>query len=206
MLSTLLKTSRTNYYNQYFEANMNNIKNTWKGIKSILTIKNISSDFSKCFSSNGFSFTNQVEISNIFNDYFASIAEKTKVNINYSNKNFSDFLKDKNQNSFFLSPTNKYEIQNVISSLNSNKSVGPNSMPTRILKLLKNDISTQLADICNISLSTGVFPTIFKLAKVVAVHKNDSKLDFSNYCPVSMLSNIEKILERLMYNIIYYFV
>ena len=41
MLSTLLKKSRTNYYNQYFEANMNNIKNTWKGIKSILTIKNI---------------------------------------------------------------------------------------------------------------------------------------------------------------------
>ena len=79
-------------------------------------------------------------------------------------------------------------------------------MPTRILKLLKNDISTQLADICNISLSTGVFPTIFKLAKVVAVHKNDSKLDFSNYRPVSLLSNIEKILERLMYNIIYYFV
>ena len=204
MLSTLLKTSRTNYYNQYFEANMNNIKNTWKGVKSILTIKNISSDFPKCLSSNG--STNQVEISNIFNNYFASIAEKTKVNINYSHKHFSDFLNDKNQNSFFLSPANKYEIQNVISSLNSNKSVGPNSMPTRILKLLKNDISTQLADICNISLSTGVFPTIFKLAKVVAVHKNDSKLDFSNYRPVSMLSNIEKILERLMYNIISYFV
>ena len=182
---------------------MNNIKNTWKGIKSILTIKNISSDFSKCFSSNGFSFTNQVEISNIFNDYFASIAEKTKVNINYSNKNFSDFLKDKNQNSFFLSPTNKYEIQNVISSLNSNKSVGPNSIPTRILKLLKNDISTQLADIFNISFSTGVSPTILKVAEVVPVHKKDPNLDFLNDHPISLLSNIEKILERLMYNRIY---
>ena len=137
MLSSLLKKSKTNYYNQYFEAHMNKIKNTWKGIKSILTIKNISSDFPKCFSSNGFSFTKQVEISNIFNDYFASIAEKAKVNINYSHKNFSDFLKDKNQKSFFLSPNNKYEIQNVISSLNSSKSVGPNSIPTMILKLLK---------------------------------------------------------------------
>ena len=80
---------------------MNNIKNTWKGIKSILTIKNTSSDFSKCLSSNGSTFTNQVEISNIFNNYFASIAEKAKVNINYSHKHFSDFLKDKNQNFFF---------------------------------------------------------------------------------------------------------
>ena len=179
---------------------MNNIKNTWKGIKSILTIKNTSSDFPKCLSSNGSTFTNQVEISNIFNNYFASIAEKTKVNINYSHKHFSNFLKDKNQNSFFLSPANKYEIQNVISSLNSNKSVGPNSIPTRILKLLKNYISTHLADIFNISFSTAAFPTILKVAKFVPVHKKDSKLDFSNYRPISLLSNIEQILERLTYN------
>ena len=118
----------------------------------------------------------------------------------YSCKHFSDFLKDKNQNSFFLSPTNKYEIQNVISSVNSNKSVGPKSIPTRILKLLKNDISTQLADIFNISFSPGVFPTILKVDKVIPVHKKDSKLDFSYYRPISLLSNIGKILERLMYN------
>ena len=66
----------------------------------------------------------QVEISKIFNNYFAAIPENIKVSINYSHKHFSDFLKDKNQNSFFLSPTDKYEIQNTISSLNSNKSVG----------------------------------------------------------------------------------
>ena len=38
MLSTLLKNSKSNYYDQYFKANMSNIKNTWKGIKSIITI------------------------------------------------------------------------------------------------------------------------------------------------------------------------
>ena len=162
---------------------MNNIKNTWKGIKSILTIKNTSSDFSKCLSSNGSTFTNQVEISNIFNNYFASIDEKTKVSINYSHKHFSDFLKDKIKPLFFLSPTNKYEIQNVISSLNSNESVGPNNIPIRILELLKNDISTQLADVFNISFSTGVFPSILKVTKAAPVHKKDSKLDFSNYRP-----------------------
>ena len=139
-----LKKSKTSYYNQYFEANMNNIKNTWKGIKSIITIKNKSSDFPKCLSSNGSTFTNQFQISNIFNNYFTSTAEKTKISINYSHKHFSDLLKDQSQNSFFLSSTNKYEIQIIMSSLNSNKSVGTNSIPTRILKLLKNGISTQL--------------------------------------------------------------
>ena len=47
MLSTLLKKRKSNYYNQYFRANMNNIKNSWKGIKSIITIKNLSSDVPK---------------------------------------------------------------------------------------------------------------------------------------------------------------
>ena len=69
----------------------------------------------------------------------------------------------------------------MISSLGSNKSVGTNSIPIKILKTLKDDISSQLADTFNISLSTGIFPTILKAAKVVLVYKKDSKLDFSNY-------------------------
>ena len=38
--------------------------------------------------------------------------------------------------SIFVSPTDKTEIENIISSLDSNKSVGPNSIPTKVLKLL----------------------------------------------------------------------
>ena len=71
--------------------------------------------------------------------------------------------------------------------------------------MLKNDISSQLSEIFNISFSSGMFPSILKAAKVIPVHKKDSNLDFSNYHPISLLSNIEKILERLMYNRIYKF-
>ena len=46
---------------------------------------------------------------------------------------------------------------------------------------------------------TGVFPSVLKTAKVVPVFKKDSKLDYSNYRPISLLSNIEKILKKLMY-------
>ena len=57
---------------------MNNIKNTWKGIKSFINIKSLSSDIPIRLSYNGSTITNKVEISNIFNNYFATIAEKTK--------------------------------------------------------------------------------------------------------------------------------
>ena len=46
---------------------------------------------------------------------------------------------------------------------------------------------------------TGVFPSVLKTAKVVPVFKKDLKLDYSNYRPISLLSNIEKMLEKLMF-------
>ena len=52
---------------------------------------------------------------------------------------------------------------------------------------------------------TGVFPSVLKTAKVVPVFKKDSKLNYSNYRPISLLSNIEKILEKLMYTRLYTF-
>ena len=95
----------------------------------------------------------------------------------------------------FLQPTDKEEIANIISSLNSNKASGPNSIAYRILFLLKYEISKQLADLFNLSFMTGVFPSVFKTAKVVPVFKKYSKLDCSNYHLISLLSNIEKYLK-----------
>ena len=205
LLSTLMKRSKQAYFVKYFEANWNNIKNTWKGIKSLITLKSVASNVPTVLSlDNGDTITNPYDIANTFNNYFASIAETTKKNIKYSHKHFSDYLANENSNSIFLQPTDKEEIANIISSLNSNKASGPNSIPYRIL-LPKNEISKQLADLFNLSFMTGVFPSVLKTAKVVPVFKKDSKLDYSNYRPISLLSNVEKILEKLMYKRLYTF-
>ena len=74
-----------------------------------------------------------------------------------------------------------------------------NSIPYRILFLLKNEISKQLADLFNLSFMTGVFPFILQIAKAVLVFNKDRKLDYSNNRPISLLSNIEEILEKLIY-------
>ena len=142
--------------------------------------------------------TNRCEIANVFNNYLASVAETAKQNINYSHKHFSEYLKHQCNNSIFIQPTDNEEIANM-SSLNISKACGPFSIPNKILILLKQDISLQLADLFNLSFSTGSFPSILKTAKVVPVFKKGSKLDCFNYRPISLLSNVEKILEKLMY-------
>ena len=80
----------------------------------------------------------------------------------------------------FLKPTSKEEIGNIISSLNSNKASGPNSILYRIL-FHRSEISVQLANLFNLSFLTGpVFFHQYSRLKVVPDFKKDSKLDFSN--------------------------
>ena len=62
-----------------------------------------------------------------------------------------------------------------------------------------------LIDLFNLSFMTSVFPSVLKTAKVIPVFEKDSKLDYSNYCPISLLSNIEKILKKLMYKTLFTF-
>ena len=57
---------------------MNNIKNTWKGIKSIIAIKNRSSDIPKSLSYNGSTIANKVEILNIFKNFLQQLLKKQK--------------------------------------------------------------------------------------------------------------------------------
>ena len=81
-----------------------------------------------------------------------------------------------------------------ISSLNIN--IGPNS----IFISCQRSKSKYLETICNLSFSTGIFPAILKTAKVIPIHKKDFKPEVLNYRPISLLSNIDKIFEKLMHS------
>ena len=68
--------------------------------------------------------------------------------------------------------------------LNPSKAIVPNSIPTKYLKLLINDVLSQLTEPFNLSFSRGVFPLTLKTSKVIPVYKRDSKLKCSNYRPI----------------------
>ena len=134
-------------------------------------------------------FNDPITITNTFNNFFTSIAETVQSKMKFSNKSFRSFLSSNNNNSCKIK-----------SSSNINKSCGPNSIPTKILHSVQDQISKHLATICNLSFSTGIFPTILKTAKVIPIHKKGSKLKVSNYRPIFLLSNIDKIFEKLMHS------
>ena len=92
-LSIILKQSKTNYYKHYFESNWNSIKNTWKGIKSIITIKEISAGIFQSLSVDTATISNPMAISGIFNNHFSSIANKKSLIFHFHINIFLIFLK-----------------------------------------------------------------------------------------------------------------
>ena len=74
-----MKKNKQAYDDKYFERNQNDIKNTWKGIKSRTSLKSIASRVPTVLSlNNSDTITNLYGIADTFNNCSASIAETTK--------------------------------------------------------------------------------------------------------------------------------
>ena len=125
---------------------------------------------------NGQCLTEPQEIANALNKYSVNVATDIQSPIRYSKNNVHNFLPHLNINSFFLNLTDEIEVKNIILSLNPSKTTRPNSIPTKILNLLINDVWSQLTDIFNLPFSCGVFPLIRKPHTSL---KKDSKLKCS---------------------------
>ena len=95
-----------------------------------------------------------------------------------------------------------FEVSNILTSLNIYKSERPNSIPRKILK-------TYLGNWQSFSYNLFLLEYFLEYLhpKIMGQYakKECSKLDCSNYKPIFLLSNTDKITEYLMYNRLYHF-
>ena len=83
-----------------------------------------------------------------------------------------------------------------IEGLSTNKAKGIDSPNVKLLKMARPMIKASLLYIHSSSISLGIFPHQWKVAKVTPVHKFGPKENINNYRPISVLSSLSKILER----------
>ena len=102
-----------------------------------------------------------------------------------------------NVDSIFLGKVEKEEILNIVKSCASKGSTDCVDMDVILVKNIIELVIEPFTYICNLSLSSGVFPDNMKTAKVIPLSKNGDKHVFSNYRPVSLLPQFSKILEKL---------
>ncbi|EDO40881.1 predicted protein [Nematostella vectensis] len=157
--------SKEKYYEDYFSAHLKNVKEIWKGIKQIITLKASPVSIPSKIITSDSVLTDPTAISNAFNNYFTNIGKYLANDIPDTAKSFSYYLKKRQPNSFCLFPILPNEIESEICKLNSNKSTGPFSIPTRVLKSASSILSKPLAMLYYFSIESGIVPDKFKIAK-----------------------------------------
>ena len=200
----IIRRSKTLHYQKYFTENAGNIKKTWSGIKNIINIRSTATSMPAAMMIDKKVTSNPTDIAEGFNSYFSSIAEKLLPKTHPGSKHFSAYLQNPLQSNFTFRPTDTVEVMSIIDSLGSESS-GPFSIPTGIFQFLKANLCHPLTAIINMSFVTGIYPDQLKIAKVIPVFKKGDKLLVSNYRPISLLSNINKIYEKLVYKRLYSF-
>ena len=101
---------------------------------------------------------------------------------------------------FSLTPFTVSEVLGALNGLDPKSSTGEDNLDPFLLKLSAPIITEQLAHIFNLSVSSGIFPQIWKMACVTPLHQNGDKVVLNNYRTISKLSCLAKILESLANN------
>ena len=110
------------------------------------------------------------------------------------------FLSNKEVPEFnFHSVVSEYEVEKVIMGLKTSTATGHDDISTNALKMMIPSILTSLTYIINLSLHTGIFPEIWKLAKVMPLWKNSGdKTEMKNFRPIALLPVMSKVLEKFV--------
>ena len=193
----LLRLAKQKYYDDKFKEYKSDSKRTWQTINSILGRVKNKNDIPDKFVSNGKILSGSLVIAEGFNNFFANIGPELAATIPKSKRNFADFLPLRVDENFIFANITPEIITDAIGKLKNTNSTGPDNLSTNVLKYILPAIIKPLCHLFDLSFKTGYIPTILKTAKVIPIFKAGAKDNFNNYRPISLLSPISKVLEKI---------
>ena len=198
-LRKLIRTAKNSYCQEMCVVFKSETKKLWGLINEISGKKSDKSTLIEYLQIDNIKEYGAKKVSNSFAKYFAQVGKKFANKIQSPNKSISEYLKclQSNKASIFLHPTDVLEIKCIVVELPSKKSSRHDNISNMLLKEIIDNISEVLCITFNRSLLHGEFPTIMKLAEVVSLYKSKEHFLEMNYRPISLLTTISKILEKI---------
>ena len=136
----LTRINKSDYYKPYFEEHKNNSKNTWYGIKSIISLKTNSLKQIRSINTNNKTESNPKIMSETFNNFFVTIAIFIDSKIIHTNTSYKNYLQESLLNSFLLKPATKKDVVSVINEMKTNKSAGFTASSRKTLSFLSDNM------------------------------------------------------------------
>ena len=221
--TSLLRKAKRDYFSNLDPSNVTDNKKFWRAIKPLFSEKSITKENIILVEENNI-INDDLSVAQTFDDFFSNAVKNLNIEVNkevimddinevdpilksinkYLNHpsiiSINESMKnDSSKTSFSFEKTTFNAVYNEIISLDLSKSSPKNSVPTKIIKDNCTIFASKLLIDFNNSIMTGVFPNNLKCADVTPTHKKGDRTDKTNYRPISLLSTLSKIFERLLF-------
>ena len=136
--------------------------------------------------------TDAADKAKMFNDYFHSVFSIPKTGIALPAVSL------KSDNMLANIVFSEIDVINVLKECS-----GPDDIPLKVLRECADELAPSPTTLFTLSMSTCTLPEVWKYSNVVPIHKKGKKCKVDNYRPISLLSSVSKVMERLVFNHIY---
>ena len=198
-LTSTIENAKSEYYSKLSIKLLNpktSSKAYWSILKSFVNDKKI--PIIPPLYHNGNFITDFCQKAELFNSFFA---EQCSILLNSSK--LPTNLAPRTDQSLTSINFSQDDILKIIQNLNPNKAHGPDKISIRMIKICGKSLCKPLEMIFKSCIKKGEYPSEWKKANVVPVHKKGDKQLLKNYRPISLLPIFGKIFERIIYNNIF---
>lgn len=195
-LTSLINKTKQHYYKQEIENNSTNTKYLWKMLADLSEPKCKDNEIDTIINENNDLIFDKQNIADEFNKRFAEmgrkLAEKLPQNVKINTND------NRLPNTMVLTLVEEHEVADAIGDLKDKKSTGIDGLQTEILKSLSGHIVQPLKYIINKCFEKGIWPEAFKRSVVVPIYKKGDPTVVTNYRPISLITNLSKVFERIL--------
>jgi len=191
-LKSVLVAAERSYYSAQFAFTSASMKDTWRIISKIINVSPKAS-LPPFFATCAGDVSDPIIIANKFNNYFSKVGSTLSNQIGETHVSIFDSLPPSCAHSAFFEGTYYQEVLGIIKALKNTMSVGVDDIPISVISFCSDVLCVPIASLFNDLLVNGCFPNLLKVGKVIPVYKSGERNNFTNYRPISLLTNFSNI-------------
>ena len=191
-----IKYAKCKYFSDNLAASRKNPRKTWQLINELSSrqhMKKVIADIEI----GDLKVSSASEMAEAFNCHFANIGHDLARDIPATDTVPESYLISTNATFSFKSCSSN-EVRKLLEELETKKSTGLDNLPPRMLKIAAGVLAPSLAFLFNQSISSGIVPTEWKLARVTPIFKKGKRQVVNNYRPISIIPAVAKVFEKII--------
>ena len=200
-VTTKIRNAKSEYYKNQFSNCKSNQNEKWRFVNTILNRNAQSENHVILRDKSGSICENQHINADIFNKFFTKVGTDLANALPPSKNSLEYYFENASwqiNTHFDFNEIEATDILKVIDSFSIRKATGPDGIPMRSIKDSKHVIIPVLVYLTNLIIKSSVFPNCLKIARVKPLFKKGDRYICTNYRPISVLSSISKIIEKLL--------